>query len=1333
MERRTHNRSSVRLDAVIHDQMHRTWGYIIEDFGFDGLRLGWKNKTPMPDSIGENDLLDVKFSIEQEGENIEYHLKVKVVRILEAGLAVALFNPSLDAIAKLSKKQHQEGMYDNSGLLSNLDKKSSNILEAVKQSFLKNLSHITEIFLPVVHDAMFQQAEQSSNNTEQALYFDAINTLNKAKTSLKSQFLKRLERQLNSCCTSKQIKQGDHNSDELELELIDQNDFESWLAVNQLIIHISPNYEQELLEIELRLAKLLQIENKEAMENPFSPEVIFNGFSEVIHKHFLNNDILLVLYHQFEKVVDNHLFDVYKEINQIFIDNNILPIIDKKGFKIVKEPSADGKPSADREPSVDGGYSAQSAGGGHSMGGEYSVSEKPSLNREHASNNLSSAYMPPQIPPQQLSPDLIQTKTGNQYQFQASSTHLSEINTIQNSVNLVPTYQTLKELLSFQHGQALEKPSEDFFASEDYKNQLSILINNLTQVQYKQANDVTINGITPFDLESLVEKCIDKDVFSIEIINEFEYTLDIIKRLFISIQDDSWLGSPVKKLLSLFQIPLLKVSLLHNDFFESWSNPARILINKLAMVDFDDEKNSFYLKAHSFVLFILKNYDKDLIVFSKVQKILTELLELQATHYDKNVNQVISNWNAQQIVTNELANRLAGKSTPRVIADFISYQWLPILVTTYLKHGQDSNQWSQYLQALDLLILSMNEDISDEFIDKDVILFIIKQGLEENGQYNKKIIDDIEAFLAENGSANVIVLDYETIIKLLINGYALSDKSALAKINKGNTDAMAVTNKAIAKRLKVNDYLLFKQKLNIDSKEGSQVTRLQFIWGSDAQNVFVFSGKTGQQQAVFNLSEVISLLDNGQLTQTKHFDLPLLERSLYAILGDVHDNLAKETAVDKLTGLINQNEFIRLLKERLSQRHNKTPECTLCLIDIDQFSLINDTCGYEAGDKYIAEIAQIIRRNLAPDVICARYSTDEFILLLPDYSQEDALSLSEIQRKAISNYNFKWDEKEFALSASIGQVSIREFNEVGVFIRAVVTAATIAKETGRNRVHLIEYDALELNYRQELQLWATKIDQMVKNNQLDIRCQRLHPILDEETVQHYEMLLLVKDDNNQHMPPGKFIEAAELYNKMTEVDRWVIRYVFDWFSQHPEQLEIMGGIAINLSGQSLNDVDFYSFIQEVFKQFPTIPHNKICFEITETTAISNMNHANNIIHLIKEMGCEFSLDDFGTGQSSYEYLKNLPVDYLKIDGVFIKDIASNPADKAMVKSINEIGHFLGMKTVAEYVENEEIVSILQDIGVDYAQGFGVEKPILISEYMLFFESQKLQKIQQGWQ
>jgi len=272
-----------------------------------------------------------------------------------------------------------------------------------------------------------------------------------------------------------------------------------------------------------------------------------------------------------------------------------------------------------------------------------------------------------------------------------------------------------------------------------------------------------------------------------------------------------------------------------------------------------------------------------------------------------------------------------------------------------------------------------------------------------------------------------------------------------------------------------------------------------------------------------------------------------------------------------------------------------------------------------------------------------------------------------------------------------------------------------AKEYGRNRVHILKYDDLALSHNHDLQVWATRIDNIISNNQLDIRCQRLHPINDDSLVPHYEMLLLIKDEAGLRTSPEQFIEAAELYHKMVDVDRWVVENIFQWASDKPLLLAQMGGVAINLSGQSMNDVDFLTFIQSMFAQYK-VPPERICFEITETVAIINMDFAINMIHSIRELGCEFSLDDFGTGQSSYAYLKNLPVDFLKIDGVFIKGIVDSKADQAMVKSINEVGHFLGMKTVAEYVENNEIMDVLKEIGIDYAQGYGVETPFLMRDY-----------------
>lgn len=1267
LERRTHNRSPIRLNADIHDKSNHSWPFIIENFGLDGLYLKWPNQSAIPDSIKVDDLLDAHFQIEIKNKTQAHKLKLKVVRILDDALAVSLYNPVLDAMSELSKRQLQAGMYSSSELDNNLDIKSRNILEAVNQSFLKNLSLSTEVFLPTVHDSLFQQAEESKNNSEQALFFDAINTLNKTKENLKSQFIEVMNSELKSCCQNYLIKrQSEENNDDLiELDLIDQNEFEKWLAVNQIIINVSPHYEQELSEIKLRLAILYGIDAEKIDSTPFSPETIFKCFSETIHEYFLNNDILLILYRQFEKVIDSHLFEIYKAINQIFIDNNILPIIEKKKYQVVKAPDVVNISSTQKEPAINA--SPQTA----------VVSQQSSESYEQ--------------------------KTAS-YAQNSHAQHMTEINTVENDVNLETTYQTLKELLTFKNGQQVAPLAEEYLASDEYKNQTSSLIKELTILQKQLVKTIDKSKPLADDISDKLIKCIKKDNYSPQFYSEYQYARDVISKLFTSIKSDQWLGQPVKNLLSLLQIPLLKVAFLHKDFFESWSNPARIVINKLAMVDFDDEKNNFYIKARTMVLYLLKNYERDLSVFEKIQAVLSQLLELQSNHYNKGINLVIQKWDAQQIVTNELASRISGHSIPVVIADFISYQWLPVLVATYLEKGKESSQWSQYLQALDMLILSMSGDVSDEFIDRDVILFVIKQGLDDNNLSSKKVIDDIESFLIQGAKGRKIVLSMDVIIILLINGYALSDKTALAKITKGLTDASALANKAIALRLKENDYVVFNQN--------NKSSRLQFIWGSDNQNVFVFAGRTGQQAAVFNLMEVVSMLENGQLSQTKDYDLPILERSLYAILGDIHDDIAYESHFDQLTGFIERKEFERLFTQQLNQQQEQGPECALCLINIDRFSLINETCGYEAGDRYLSEISQVISQNVPESAVIARYGIDEFAIILPNHDEDEALSVADAQRQLINTFSFQWQEKEFTLSASIGMVVVPEYNEAGLYLKAVVTATTIAQELGRNRVHLLEYDALELNHRQELQIWATKIDQMIKDDQLDMRGQRLHPLLDDALNPHYEMLLLVKDKDGNTTPPAEFIEAAELYNKMADVDRWVIEYVLNWYADNPELLEQMGGIAINLSGQSLNDVDFLSFIQDIFEKYSVAPE-LVCFEITETVAVTNMNHAINIIHAIKEIGCEFSLDDFGTGQSSYAYLKNLPVDYLKIDGVFIKDMVNNPIDQAMVKSINEIGHFLGMKTVAEYVENDEIIELLKEIGVDYAQGYGIERPTLI--------------------
>ncbi len=245
----------------------------------------------------------------------------------------------------------------------------------------------------------------------------------------------------------------------------------------------------------------------------------------------------------------------------------------------------------------------------------------------------------------------------------------------------------------------------------------------------------------------------------------------------------------------------------------------------------------------------------------------------------------------------------------------------------------------------------------------------------------------------------------------------------------------------------------------------------------------------------------------------------------------------------------------------------------------------------------------------------------------------------------------------------------------------------------------------------------SKINLALEHNRLQLRCQQIKPLNGQrQDLVHYEILLGVEEgekDKRVLIPPAKFIEAAERYNRMQDVDRWVVINTLEWMMAQPQKLEKLHGLSINLSGNSLSDESFLDFLADQFSRL-TVPTDKICFEVTETATISSLAKAAVFIREVKSMGCEFALDDFGTGMSSYEYLKHLPVDYLKIDGCFIKDIVNSSFDFAVVKSINEIGHFMGKKTIAEYVENQDILDLLKEIGVDYAQGFGVEKPKLLN-------------------
>ena len=420
---------------------------------------------------------------------------------------------------------------------------------------------------------------------------------------------------------------------------------------------------------------------------------------------------------------------------------------------------------------------------------------------------------------------------------------------------------------------------------------------------------------------------------------------------------------------------------------------------------------------------------------------------------------------------------------------------------------------------------------------------------------------------------------------------------------------------------------------------------------------------------------------------------------------------------DHLTGLVNRHEFDRRLKEAL--RHAKEGEHAhvLLYLDLDQFKVINDTCGHQAGDQLLRQLAVVLREKVRSNDTLARLGGDEFGLLLESCPLEQAHQIAEGIREAVANFRFVWQDKTFSVGVSIGMTPITsDARSVDEILSAADVACYTAKDMGRNRVHVYLEDDSELLRRHDEMRWVSRIKQALEDDRFLLYRQSMQVLeTNSQLHSHSEFLLRMVGDDGKIILPGAFIPAAERYGTMTLLDRWVVKSVIEHLSglyrQTPDANKL-GTFFVNLSGSSLNDAAFFSYIGEQL-EVNRLPPELLCFEITETAAISNLHLAVDFIHGIRSLGCQFALDDFGSGLSSFSYLKAMPVDYLKIDGGFVRDITSDPMNYAIVQAVNEIGHVAGLRTIAEFVEDDAVLSTLQDIGVDLAQGYGIARPMAV--------------------
>ncbi|VAW82773.1 Sensory box/GGDEF family protein [hydrothermal vent metagenome] len=470
---------------------------------------------------------------------------------------------------------------------------------------------------------------------------------------------------------------------------------------------------------------------------------------------------------------------------------------------------------------------------------------------------------------------------------------------------------------------------------------------------------------------------------------------------------------------------------------------------------------------------------------------------------------------------------------------------------------------------------------------------------------------------------------------------------------------------------------------------------------------------------------------SGQEFHIKDSAAPILDRE-NRIIGSVlvfHDitrehhmtrQMTWQATHDSLTGLANRNEFSDRLASMLAGIDaNTSLQHALLYLDLDQFKVVNDTCGHAAGDELLKQLSRCLRTNIPISASLARLGGDEFGILLEDVSLEQADVIAGQLLQAFAQFTFHWQDQRFDVSVSIGMVPIHHKTPNASFaLSAADVACYVAKDAGRNRVHIYQDSDIDLSERHNEMHWVSRIKAALEENRFVLYKQEITPLCETGQTPHYELLVRLLDQDGRIVPPGAFIPAAERYNLMNTLDRWVIDSAFS-FLRTARQRGDESIYSINLSGNSLSDEDLPDYIQAKINEY-RVRTEQLCFEITETAAVFNLEKASHMICSLKKIGCRFSLDDFGSGLSSFSYLKNLPVDFLKIDGSFVKDMNTDPMNRAIVEAIHQVGHSLSIRTIAESVENQAIADQLKTIGVDFAQGyhFSEPEPLLSSDNVI---------------
>ncbi len=1305
INQREHTRYSTRLSATLSSSTRAPITGDVLDYGAGGLFI---QVDPASFEVGQKIILHVDAV---PGE-VPITIDVKVARLTANGVGLSFAPPRQPGVDQLLNVVHEQGE------LGEAHGSRPELLTPLINRCTDFLGDLVKVFVSKADKLLGDNETLARSNWR--LLVDSQLQLRKSREQITEQLIGRLRDDFVAGSTSHKNPAAVGGG---ELSLVQDDDFQSWLDVVSLANRVHAISEETLFALEHRMAIAVPFPMSHST-NPVGAHALMEHLGSLVDKFPLGAAHKTVA-RAIEQTLLEMLPPFYKELNDWLVGQGVLPEI-KRHFSVVKkEGGGVSRPAvgqgavagAAQQTAVPAGVAAAPAPTANAAAGtSQQVAQKTSADGAAATTNENVESAGGQSP--STGAEQVAVSQADNATPRASSEMFSGA-----GAGRLTTVNELVRLQRLEGTEAGATPangeSSSAAAAELNKNEVAALVSELWQqgVSFEQLERK--GGIA-----RALHEASGADGRGRQLSGPVRDKLEVAERLLDTIQKDEVFDSSVKEAVAKLAMPLMREVVENDAILEDEKHPVYQVLNDadhLGRILPDDEGGQQNRQLINRLINELAS--RGTLDSQQVSKTASQLEQLKSRHeeaYKSAVKRLVARCEEEEKprhvrldVLSDIDAIFARRNVPLSLLKLMDSGLKNLIIHTYTHHGKEHQSYRQALQVLKLLQMRLTVTGALKG-DEPTLLHRIGQQLVKMKGSDSSLVnasvtalqDDVNQAAA--GHYEAIATKQMSAVRGQLARKWLRERIGERPSEYGESNWQNWLNKA--RGIALNDTIS-------SSNDGQSPQQFQLVWSDRLRSRFVFADRKGNQGLSLTLGELATHMAAGHIILLEGWDRPLMDRVASKMLQSLHNQILEQANTDALTGLINRRSFEQRLDDELKSAAESGKALQLCYFDLDNFSVINNTCGHEAGDQLIADVAKHLESSANEQMLLSRLGGDEFAVLFSGFNAEEAKQHVESLRAGIRAHQFRCQENTFTITASFGLVTVDPVNDtVSSLLKAVDSACYTAKQAGRDRIETYASDNAAVQKLIGSMAWVGRIDKAFDEGRVRFKCQKIAPVRFKGVRPHYEILLDIRDEADNPIPLEEFIIAAEHYDRIRDIDRWASTKILDWLLLNRDNLSKISGVAMNLSGNSVNDGQFMLELLERLENEP-IPVDKLIVEITETAAISNLDDVVDLIRRFKAAGVKVALDDFGSGQASYSYLKALPVDYLKIDGSLIRGIAVDIYDFAVVKSVVEIGRTLGKRVVAEYVEDSLILNKLEEIGVDYAQGYFIEKPIPMEQLL----------------